>query len=403
MESYVYTLLQNIRKVYQLPQRQSLAYKQLHGDIMRIFIGVRNNTLDRKQAVSLLSQALGRLTQLPSHEGRAEERISGIVSMLKTQNFMPKTILDIGAGTGDIISALRRYYNLNSDNVFAIDQKLPEIIDVTPLTYIDGKIPIIDNSIDLIILFVTLHHIPPDPQSIILSEISRILSSTGYVIIREHDDNGDPDFYTFLDIIHLFWYVAKGETPDPLYLMSRTDIEEKFQQVGLVPVQYHTYPEPNPQRLYHEMFAKGIPVSPKQETKTPSGVPTGNQGKQNTVSYKFADPQAHLLLQSYIDKLRLSPKSYQSLSTLTPSLIREQLQAKYGDILLQDENLLTTQLEVTPEKLKTIGSIDKTWNEIVKEIALILVLESAKYVPNIQGVHYITMSAITTAANSLGW
>jgi len=56
-----------------------------------------------------------------------------------------------------------------------------------PVTYLkpsmDGKLPFADNSVDLIICFGVLHHIPNVSE--IIKEFSRVLMSDGYAIIRE--------------------------------------------------------------------------------------------------------------------------------------------------------------------------------------------------------------------------
>ena len=261
MEPYSQTLLRNIGKAFYLPRKQSASYISLLNNLSNLLTDSKNGNISRPQISSHLSNLLKPLKRLPRRETRSNERISTIVEMLGTQNFTPTRILDIGAGNGQITSALRNHYQLDKIDVFAIDQKLPNIVDVTAITYVNNAIPLPDSSIDVVIMFAVLHHIPPNIRTIIMDEVFRVLSPGGYVIIREHDSINDPNFYVFLDLLHLFWYLAEGETIDPLYLMSRCETVTLFHQASLEPVRYSTYPEPNPQRLYHEMFTKPATVS----------------------------------------------------------------------------------------------------------------------------------------------
>jgi len=270
METYANPLLRTIGKVYYLPKFESHEYRVLRSNLINIMKQLRVGQINRQEAATQLQNNLVRLQRKPTTTIRAEERISTILKMVEPINLKPENILDIGAGNSEITIALKIHYNLPTENVFAIDVKLPQVVDVTPLTYIDKKIPLPDNSIDLIIIFMVLHHIPPMDRDEILSEIARVLSPNGVVIIREHDDSvgeddgsKDTDFYIFLDLLHIFWYIASNETPDPLYLMSRNETQALFKQVGLYPGYYITYPDPNPQHIYHELYIKSSDTEPR--------------------------------------------------------------------------------------------------------------------------------------------
>ena len=359
-DTYANTLIRNIGKVFVLPHPRSSEYKKLRSELSQIINQVKLGQMDRQQAATSLYQIFSKMKRVQTvKESRVEERISNIVALLRSRDLSPKTILDIGAGKGDITTALKQYYNLSTQDVYAIDQKLPTITDLTPLIYVDGKIPLPDNSIDLIIIFVVLHHIPPDIRPSIMLEIARVLSPNGVVIIREHDNDGSPDFYIFLDLMHLFWYLAFNETADPLYLLSRIEIQDLFRQVGLESSGYITYPDPNPQRIYHEMFTK----------------------KQILASYKFQDTNAQATLQTFINTIRTAPPNYQSYITLVPKSIQYDLNAKYGDTL-----------QINPRIV---------WPDIVKDIAFIIILESVKYSQIVDGTYYITSDAVNTAIRSL--
>lgn len=361
MDAYTQTLMRTIGKVFQLPHYRSKEYTVLQNQINTLLIGIKSGQIDRQQAAEQLYQILSGLTRLPPKEGRVEERIGTIVEMVKSRNLTPRTILDIGAGTGEILIGLKEYYKLPTNNVFAIDQKLPAIVSITPLTYLDKKIPLSDGSIDLVIMLMTLHHIPVEARPGLIAEIARILSPDGVVIIREHDNTYDPDFYIFLDLLHIFWYVAAGETPDPLYLMTRVETQSLFTQAGLQSAFYSKYPEPNPQQIYHEMFIHRPIIRP----------------------YKFQDTAAQSTLQNYINRVRLTPPTYTSFVTVIPVNSRPLLVSKYS---------ITNQSNLVP-----------IWPEIVKEIGLSLILGAVKYAPIREGTYYLTSNSIDSAAKDLGY
>lgn len=262
MDWYSQVLLRNIGKAFVLPPQKSYEYKSLLAKLSSLLDHFKSNCIDRQKVSDGLCNILITLSKLPPQKERVNEKISVILEFLNPRSIIPKKILDIGAGTGEITFGLKTYYGLPSSNVFAVDQKLPNIVDVTALTYVDNKIPLPDNSIDLIIMFVVLHHIPPEHRDNVISEVYRILSPNGALIIREHDDNKSPDFNIFLDILHLFWYIASSEAHDPLHPMSRFETQLLLKNHGLIPEAYSTYATCNPQRLYHEMYIKNKSITP---------------------------------------------------------------------------------------------------------------------------------------------
>ena len=247
IDLYVNALLKNIAKVYKIPTNE-----KIKNDIKKLF------TKGVKDPVSAggLESFLDQFKKIPIKTARVEERIDTIKEILTNTNFNVEgmKLLDIGAGKGEIIQAVKKYYDLPKTNVYAIDQKLPKIKDITTLTYADGKIPLTDKSIDVIMMFAVLHHIPPKPRLEILKEVQRILRPGGLVIIREHDDDKDPNFLKFIDLIHQFWYISENEKEDPLFLMAHDETIQLFKDINLNSVYYTAYQNTNPQHIYHEAF-----------------------------------------------------------------------------------------------------------------------------------------------------
>ena len=249
---YIQALLNNIRKAYQVPNKNTKEYKQLKNKLTTIIN--KNNT---DEFITLLKN----LTSIPDEGniGRIKERVSNLDIMLQKAGFQEKKVvlLDIGAGNGDITKEVKKHFHLRKDQIYALDQKLPTLYGITTLTYDkDGNIPLKNDSVNVIILYAVLHHIPPGARLKLMKEIARILEPGGVVVIREHDDDNDTMFYRFINYIHLLWYISRGETEDPLYMLSRAQFDQLFNEVGLKSVYFTTYEEPNAQHLYHEVFQK---------------------------------------------------------------------------------------------------------------------------------------------------
>lgn len=234
---YIKSLYKTINKNYILKSDEKIA-----------------NLFDSKNYTKDLKKLLEGLKTVKAKKSteRIEERITHIIDILKNHNF--NSVLDIGAGKGEIITAVKEYYNLPKENVYAIDQKLPNIKTVTTLKYIENKIPLPDHSVDVILLFAVLHHIPTKERHDLMNEIARILTPNGIVIIREHDDDQDPNFYKFIDLVHQYWYIFENEQEDPLNLMSYQETINLFDSIQMHSIHHDEYSAPNPQHLYHEAF-----------------------------------------------------------------------------------------------------------------------------------------------------
>jgi len=169
----------------------------------------------------------------------------------------PSKILDIGAGNATILHSLGKYYNIPKESLYALDLQPIQRDDVTIISYTDDmKIPLEDGSIDLIVMLSLLHHVPE--RDGLLSEVNRVLSPNGRVIIREHDgSNNDLAYYIFLQLLHYVWYVYNNESRDPLLLMTRNQTVELFLKHGMVS---HIYIKPvgnsNLQQIYGEIYKK---------------------------------------------------------------------------------------------------------------------------------------------------
>ncbi|CAH6421556.1 Cap-specific mRNA (nucleoside-2-O-)-methyltransferase [uncultured virus] len=145
------------------------------------------------------------------------------------------SLLDLGAGDGEIVTTLAKALRTKKDNTYALTvTELAPSTSYTRITYTEtGAIPLPDASIDLVVMAQVLHHIHAEDRKLVLAEVKRVLSPTGHVVIQEHDYRGDLDTYIALDILHTFWYVKNSENPDGLYLMSKSQTVSMFEKLGM--------------------------------------------------------------------------------------------------------------------------------------------------------------------------
>ena len=132
---------------------------------------------------------------------------------------------------------------LSPTQIFGCDVRdLPPEGNKFQFQYYDGqKLPYMNNSFDLMTIYMVMHHIP-HIQSF-LKELFRVLKNGGYLLIREHDCNPE-DMRMFLDIQHGLYALVLFpivETPDfcttfQTYYKSRTQWREMLCDIGFTEV-----------------------------------------------------------------------------------------------------------------------------------------------------------------------
>lgn len=123
------------------------------------------------------------------------------------------TILDIGGGNGNILNILGTEFNIASNNLYCLEQSndnwsetYSKTNNVTYINWDDQYLDLPDNSIDLIIIMVTLHHMSDETIHNLLRNIERILKKDGYVIIKEHNMN-DYNLKQIIDWEHHLYHL----------------------------------------------------------------------------------------------------------------------------------------------------------------------------------------------------
>jgi len=134
------------------------------------------------------------------------------------------SILDYGCNTGDIILNIAKGLDITKVyGVDIIDMKERKDFNFILIDPDETKIDLGDNTIDIVILSMVLHHVK---HIEVLSEIYRILKKGGIVIIREHDSPNQL-YSSFLDLVHRLYYVmGKIELSEDLYYSQYYTIKQ---------------------------------------------------------------------------------------------------------------------------------------------------------------------------------
>lgn len=181
-------------------------------------------------------------------KGRETERVKSVRDLIGDK--VVTTYLDVGCGDGKItkeivssINTIKTYYM--TDIIWFNEDEHYFITDYNNIHDSYAHIP--DGSIDLITMFVSLHHIAKISE--LLDVIKTKLKPDGVIFIREHNAINS-NVATYLEIIH------KLQPDDyPSFFRSRETIDALFMSKGFVSTGYSDYDmEINPQKLYHETF-----------------------------------------------------------------------------------------------------------------------------------------------------
>eukprot|EP00768_Dysnectes_brevis_P002687 gnl/Dysnectes_brevis/1981_a2280_602.p1 GENE.gnl/Dysnectes_brevis/1981_a2280_602~~gnl/Dysnectes_brevis/1981_a2280_602.p1 ORF type:complete len:1089 (-),score=186.22 gnl/Dysnectes_brevis/1981_a2280_602:35-3301(-) len=102
-----------------------------------------------------------------------------------------RVVVDLGCGDGLLTGQLRDSLGLPKGSVLGLDVREPsdhssfswircDLEEVLPL-------PLVPRSVDLVVMSMMIHHIAVDARRRLLSEVSRILSPRGVLVVRDND------------------------------------------------------------------------------------------------------------------------------------------------------------------------------------------------------------------------
>ena len=117
-------------------------------------------------------------------------------------------LLDVGCGDGLVTTLIADEFRLEPGSVWGVDTSFPKWFEerFSAVTVSNGsryRLPLVGNRFDLVVAFQSLHHMR-DPFGC-LSEVVRVLTDKGIVVIREHDVTSQT-LRRFLYFVDSFFY-----------------------------------------------------------------------------------------------------------------------------------------------------------------------------------------------------
>jgi SAM-dependent methyltransferase len=139
----------------------------------------------------ILCKGIGAFGEKP--EFFAEYKIKDVEDQLKIHGARPRTILDFGSGVGYSVPYFRKYFP-NSELICAdVSQRSLDLSrQRNPGTeryvrIVGDRLPLADNSFELIFSACVFHHIPHEEHVHWLSELNRVTAPGGRLFIFEHN------------------------------------------------------------------------------------------------------------------------------------------------------------------------------------------------------------------------
>lgn len=195
----------------------------------------------------------------PDEHERAATKAIFVRERINDARFLPRSLLDVGAGSGAISVAVAKSYGINSEKTFVVDPQAAASTQYQLLQYAtDGAIPLDDGTVDLVILFRVMHHIALAHRDKLIAEIARVLAPGGMIVLQEHDSDYDPNYETYIGLLHDMDEIDLAIPQGPTHLMSRSELKMYMSQAGLFadPVRQYYDITSNPQRTYYDVYVK---------------------------------------------------------------------------------------------------------------------------------------------------
>lgn len=160
-------------------------------------INMTKSEVGLKANLEKISRLVLNYSNLKRDETRQDFIVSKIMNFLDSQNVNEQsTIVDIGGGNGNVLSGLKLNLGGAKEQYICVETTSDWVesyeFDKTSCTYVfwdNNSIDVPNESCDLVLCMVSLHHMSDEIISNTLCEIYRILKPTGLLMIKEHDTN----------------------------------------------------------------------------------------------------------------------------------------------------------------------------------------------------------------------
>lgn len=158
---------------------------------------------------------------------RSSSKVSDIVQLIPSSNFIIKKFLDIGCKDGSNCVEAKKVWGLEKDQVIGYDivddKALKKYVD--EFTYIGPKDStfnvtkkfyngsnIDEEEVDVAIAFAVLHHVSEKDIDKLMQNIAKAIRKGGFFVIREHDvKKEEQELVQVIDIEHVIYSYLGGE------------------------------------------------------------------------------------------------------------------------------------------------------------------------------------------------
>ncbi len=143
----------------------------------------------------------------------------------------PLAVLDLGCGIGRFTPALADTFGGPVYGVEPSERMRQQAIQAAAhpdVTYLDGSaeaVPLADNEVDVVLLFLTLHHWSDKLQG--MREVARVLRPGGVVLLRTQFGDRMPDLYWYR-------YFPSAKRVDAQMYLGFDEVRSLAEQAGLV-------------------------------------------------------------------------------------------------------------------------------------------------------------------------
>ena len=189
---------------------------------------------------------------------KEEHRADIFENLIKSSNIKLKNIkyLDVGCGDGLITNEIIKRFNIKEHYCAdIIENNREDFIKIE-----NNKIPLKDNSINLMSSLMSIHHF----KNIIkmIKEMSRVMKDNGILFIREHDAN--TKILPYLDVVHMVYNILENKKYEVFlekyisHYLSKESLYKILKNYGFKFLKEDdTYNiVKNKQRIYHSIFIK---------------------------------------------------------------------------------------------------------------------------------------------------
>jgi ubiquinone/menaquinone biosynthesis C-methylase UbiE len=140
-------------------------------------------------------------------------------------------VLDLPTGTGRMARSLTQAgYRVTGADISLPMLREARRLAATPLLRVDAEsLPLRDKSVDAVVCFRLMSHLPPEVRSVVLREMARVARERVIVVYQPHR-------------VALWWLLYSGllRRPLPRFYASPAALKLEFAVAGLRPVRSHS-------------------------------------------------------------------------------------------------------------------------------------------------------------------